>query len=384
MEFIRLYYKICIRLKFIEKHNQGTPVTKYMRVDADKIKAVFIVFIFSMTSFLVISDLSGHLGIKVNANIETFNSMTSLGNNSAQQYVKYTLVLSNNSLIKGNLLSPNGICPTGAAFDSSNGYIYVTNYGSNSVSVINGTNNTLIKNIIVGSYPSGAVFDPSNGYLYVMDSGSCCVSVINVTTNTLLKNITVGSFPSSAAFDSYNDYLYTTNQLSFLVSVINCATNTFIKTVHVGAFPVGAEFDPSNGYVYVLNYISGTVSILSTTDQPMYLAKFTQMGLQPGTSWSATLMSTTEFSTSDSMIFSLINGSYTYSIGSVSGYSVSPQSGSIVINGTNVSNVISHTSLTSSSTLLSGIFNLELYTIIGASVVIEVIGATALLLRKKK
>ncbi|MGC8630797.1 MAG: YncE family protein, partial [Thermoplasmata archaeon] len=51
--------------------------------------------------------------------------------------------------------------------DSSNGYVYVTNSNSNSVSVINGATNKVIANITVGLAPRGAAFDSSNGYVYV-------------------------------------------------------------------------------------------------------------------------------------------------------------------------------------------------------------------------
>jgi YVTN family beta-propeller protein len=65
-----------------------------------------------------------------------------------------TLDLLNNTLINGNFVNThNAMEPFGIAYDSSNGYIYVTNGGSDSVSVINGT--TVIANITVGTEPKG-------------------------------------------------------------------------------------------------------------------------------------------------------------------------------------------------------------------------------------
>ena len=71
-----------------------------------------------------------------------------------------------------------GTSPKDAAFDNLNGYVYVTNYGSNSVSIINGTTNTVIKNISVGTSPRGAAFDNLNGYVYVMNAYSNTISVL--------------------------------------------------------------------------------------------------------------------------------------------------------------------------------------------------------------
>ena len=39
----------------------------------------------------------------------------------------------------------------------------------------------------------GVAYDPSNGYIYVADSGSDSVSVINGATNTVIATITVGN-----------------------------------------------------------------------------------------------------------------------------------------------------------------------------------------------
>jgi len=146
------------------------------------------------------------------------------GRNNPGGYVKYTLDLINNTLINGNFVNTgNGMGPWGIAYDPSNGYIYVTDYGSYSVSVIDGATNTVIATIPVGTEPEGVAYDPSNGYIYVANFGSDTVSVIDG------------------------------------------ATNTVIATIPVGYGPEGIAYDPSNGYIYVTNYVSGTVSIISTS-----------------------------------------------------------------------------------------------------------------------
>ncbi|EQB68321.1 MAG: hypothetical protein AMDU5_GPLC00014G0128 [Thermoplasmatales archaeon Gpl] len=46
---------------------------------------------------------------------------------------------------------------------------------------------TVFKTITVGSSPFGAVFDPSNGYVYLTNCGSDTVSVINGSSNKYSK-----------------------------------------------------------------------------------------------------------------------------------------------------------------------------------------------------
>ena len=257
--------------------------------------AVLIVCAFLATSLV---PFIGHSGTGSNAKtiygVHSSPLLSNNNNSSSAGYVKYTLVLSNNTLVKGNFINSKDdlINPSFFSFDSSNGYVYVVNSGSDSVSVINGATNTVIDTIPVGSSPEGVSFDSSNGYVYFTNFGS--------------KN----------------------------VSVINGATNSVIDTINVGSEPVGVTFDSSNGYVYVANYYSGTISIIATTTKTTeYPVTFTESGLPSGTPWSVTVNGTFESSTTNTITFSLSNGTHYYTVGSVSGYTSSITSSSVTVNG---------------------------------------------------
>ena len=66
--------------------------------------------------------------------------------------------------------------------------VYVANGESNTVSVINPVNNTVIKNITVGVSP-GSIYGFGDA-VYVANGESNTVSVINPVNNTVIKNIT--------------------------------------------------------------------------------------------------------------------------------------------------------------------------------------------------
>ena len=62
---------------------------------------------------------------------------------------------------------------------------------SDDVSVISSATNTVIKTINVGDFPRDLKYNPSNKYIYVANFGSDDVSVINSST------IIIGPAPSS-------------------------------------------------------------------------------------------------------------------------------------------------------------------------------------------
>jgi hypothetical protein len=64
-----------------------------------------------------------------------------------------------------------------------------------------------------------------------------------------------------------------------------------------------------------------------------YSVVFAETGLPSGTNWTVTL-GRSSFNTTSSIEFTVTNGTYSYSVGTVSGYNASPASGNVTVNGT--------------------------------------------------
>jgi len=95
---------------------------------------------------------------------------------------------------------------------------------------------------------------------------------------------------------------------------------------------------PSSTIVGISGAYVGTVSFSEE-----FLLNFTESGLASGTNWSV-LVGSTEYSSSGSYLaINELNGTYSYSVLGIPGYSVTPLSGSITVNGENVSVPVSFT-----------------------------------------
>jgi YVTN family beta-propeller protein len=101
-----------------------------------------------------------------------------------------------------------GNSPNGIAFNPNNGDMYVTNEVSDTVSVIDGTTNTVIGTIPVGDLPDGIAFNPNNGYVYVTQFGRNTVSVIAPLTTTFSDgcNGSIGNGGQTATCTVTNAY----------------------------------------------------------------------------------------------------------------------------------------------------------------------------------
>jgi YVTN family beta-propeller protein len=160
-----------------------------------------------------------------------------------------------------------GNAPQGVTYDSNNSRVYVTNSGSNTVSVINTSTNKIVATIDgLGMYPWGDAYDASNGDVYVADLSSNTISVIDGTTNHVVTTVNVGNQPAELAYDASTGDIYVVNEYfgssNGTVSVIDSTTNTVIATVTVGKGPNGIAYDSSNGDLYVTNGSDNTVSVI--------------------------------------------------------------------------------------------------------------------------
>jgi len=142
--------------------------------------------------------------------------------------------------------------------------VYITNEGSNSVSVIDPSTNTVVETVPVGSDPVQAVLSPNGTAAYVLNIGAGTVSVVNTSTNSVTATLRVGLLPGHAAVAPDGSSVYITNTGSNSVSVISTATRSVVATIPVGLAPVGIAITPDGTRAYVANAGSGNVSVIDT------------------------------------------------------------------------------------------------------------------------
>ena len=256
-----------------------------------------------------------------------------------------------------------------------------------------------------GIFLTDRVSFSSNGqdsiFYFDMYSGILVAIYQTNTTGSSTANITSTNIPEGSTSLSYYAVTFAETGLSagstWYVNLSN--GQTFSSTTGTISFsePNGTysytiatsdktyEQVPSSGSFKVdSSAASESVSFLK-----LYTVAFTESGLPSGTSWSVTLNGTMETLTTNTITFSLPNGTYSYTIGKISGYNISKSSGSLTINGKNATQSVTFSSVPSTtpppkkSSPPSGISSYELYGIVGGVILVAAIASAFAFTRKR-
>lgn len=166
-----------------------------------------------------------------------------------------------NTTVVGTVAVGNN--PTGVAVSFDGARVYIANSGSNTVSVIDALNNRVVATVAVANSPAGVAVNPAGDRVYVTNGGSNSVSVIDATTNTVIATSPVGFNPKGVVFNPAGTRAYVANTDNNSVSVIDAATNGVITTIAVGLRPNGIAVNRDGSRVYVTNDDSNTVSVIN-------------------------------------------------------------------------------------------------------------------------
>lgn len=159
---------------------------------------------------------------------------------------------------------PVGHAPILAAITPDGRHVYVTNFGSSNVSVIDTTTRSVITTIGVTSGPWGVAVAPDGLRAYVACFGTNTVAVIDTTTNQITASVPGLNKPLDLTVSPDGSRLYVASQGGNRVDVISTATNTVVASVPVGTGPRNLAITPDGTEVYVTEEGANAVDVIDT------------------------------------------------------------------------------------------------------------------------
>ncbi len=162
--------------------------------------------------------------------------------------------------------------PMAMTLNQRNEMLYVLNSRSHSISVVDALYLELRDTIelTAGMDPTDMAFmpdevDANDGKLYVVNRSSNDVVLVDTVSSRVMKVIPVGHRPSFVLGDDERREIYVTNELSNTLSIIDVTQDIVVSTIRVDDSPVGLALGDDK--VYVFNQGSNSISVVSPSDR---------------------------------------------------------------------------------------------------------------------
>ena len=145
-------------------------------------------------------------------------------------------------------------------------YAYVTNGGSNTVTVLDVVNVRVDRELAVGRNPVAVAASPTRNEIYVVNSGAeganGSISVIDAEHNTVVATIPVRRQPVSIDLDATGNFAYVANSSSNSVSVVDLKARSEVAQIGAGEEPVAARISADGKTLVVANRRGNSATLI--------------------------------------------------------------------------------------------------------------------------
>ena len=145
-------------------------------------------------------------------------------------------------------------------------YAYVTNGGSDTVTVVDVVDVRVDRDLAVGTHPVAVAASPTRNEIYVVNAGATgangSISVIDAEHNTVVATIAVHRQPLSIDLDADGARAYVANSASNSVSVIDLKARQEIAQFGAGQQPVAARLAADGRTLVIANQGGNSVTLM--------------------------------------------------------------------------------------------------------------------------
>lgn len=153
-----------------------------------------------------------------------------------------------------------GTEPTSVAANPRNQRLYVTNSGALTVSVIDGTTNSLVETIPLPTRPLSVALNQRSNRVYVA-TAEAAVTVISGDNNRVLGSVALPSRPGGLAVDHRTDRVFVATSDPAL-AVIDGPSSSVVASVPLPGKPWSVAIIPETNRVYVASQDAGTLWVI--------------------------------------------------------------------------------------------------------------------------
>jgi PQQ-dependent catabolism-associated beta-propeller protein len=151
----------------------------------------------------------------------------------------------------------------------SNDLVFVSNEGSNQVTILDGATGRIEGALATGKRPRGMGLSPDRKTLYVAASDSNRIEAWDIASRKMTRVLHSGPDPERFAVSPDGKTIYVANEDNSLISFLDVATDSVTHEVKVGAEPEGVGVSPDGKLLVTTSETTSTTHFINTATGQM-------------------------------------------------------------------------------------------------------------------
>src|SRR5919199_6171367 len=147
-----------------------------------------------------------------------------------------------------------GSAPLALAVDGRTRHVFVANFASATVSMLDAGSGAVLATTAVIPYPDALAIAMKMGRVFVASgvTPSGRMDVLDAGSGRLLRTVAVGRGSHALAVDERSGHVFVTNRLDNSVSVVDARSGAVLRTIPVGPNLLAVTVDEHVGHAFVL------------------------------------------------------------------------------------------------------------------------------------
>jgi YVTN family beta-propeller protein len=161
----------------------------------------------------------------------------------------------------GQIDLPAKCSPKGIVAVPNGQLLYVSEYTTSNVDVIETATGKVLLKTKVPAGPSRMAITPDGNFIIVLNPPACRATLISTKDQKVVGTVAVGTLPNAIAISKDSNTAYVSNRASNSVSIIDIPSKRIAGTLPAGTAPTGIALDHEGKRLFVANAKDSTISV---------------------------------------------------------------------------------------------------------------------------
>ena len=177
-----------------------------------------------------------------------------------------SVIDSNNMIIKDTIFLDESSNPTKIVVDSNRHLVFVSDKISGILTILDGVTGDIIDSIKIGDSLWDLDINETTGKLYVSDLVNNEIIIIDTVNLEIIKSINVKASPWDVVVNQNTNMVYVASGTSELIHVIDGSSDSLIGEISTGITPWGLSINEKSDVLYVSSWDSNSITVIDLSN----------------------------------------------------------------------------------------------------------------------